>query len=498
MNTNHKFASDRIFIYFQKELKTNKGSKYILLYKAIKSCILNMELPFGWTLPSTRSLAEDLLVSRTTVLKTYELLVLEKIIQAKPGSGYKTNFSLDTSAQKEINPFKYCEFKYPEISEKGRSYVKNVTLINRDENDILAFRPGLPPMDVFPINQWKNLLNSYWRYVKSSGLGYSQSSGMSELKNAICSYLNISRNIKCNPDQIVIVSGSLQSLYLIVNTLINKDDAVVVENPLFPNVHSIFKSSQATVIPLSLDAEGIDLASFSNSNSGQPKLIHVTPSNHYPLGVKMSLSRRLELLNWASEQGALVIENDYENEIANAAAAIPSVFALDQEDRTIYMGTFNRLLHPSIRLGYMIVPRYLRPVVDALQEHSHRFVPPSIQLVMQQFIDKNYLYQHIKNCINIAEERFVLFQSEFSKHVKNMTLLQTEFSSFHVTALFNKPTIAKEEQEVIQKLNAVGIKAFSLSKCYIGQPEKTGLILGYSAVRPSLMKQKIERMGAVI
>lgn len=286
-------------------------------------------------------------------------------------------------------------------------------------------------------------------------------------------------------------------MYLISNTLINPDDGVVVENPLFPNVHSVLKSSRAKMIPVNLDQEGIDIQSLEAQNDLQPKLIHVTPSNHYPLGTKMSLERRKELLKYAESKGALIIENDYENEIANWKNATTSIYSLDTQDRTIYMGTFNRLLHPSIRLGYMIVPAYLKPVVEALQEHSHRFVPTSMQMVMQQFIEKNYLYQHINNCIEIAEERFILFREEFKKNVSCLTLQELPFGSFHCIAFFNQPISPAEEIAFIDKLQKHGIKALSLSKCYIGEPHKTGLIFGYSAARPSLIKQKIQVMGSL-
>lgn len=497
MNTNHLFATERI----QKEFAKNTSEKiiYISLYKAIKQCILNTELPNGWLLPATRILADELKISRTSVLKAYELLLLEKLIISKSGSGNKINYQPEEKVTQKKN-IAIPEFssKYPEISEKGISYLKNTSIINRLDNDVIAFRPGLPPLDVFPINQWKKLLNSYWRHIKSSGLSYSKSTGQLELKKSICNYLNISRNVKCSHEQLVITSGSLQSLYLIANTIINKGDTVVIENPLFPNVHSVFRSSQANLVAVSIDNEGIDIKKIASKTIENPKLIHVTPSNHYPLGTKMSLERRKELLDWASENSCLIIENDYENEIANYTEQVPTIYSLDNEDRTIYMGTFNRLLHSSIRLGYMIVPSYLMPAVEALLEHSHRFVAPSIQMVMDQFIEKNYLYQHIKNSINVAKERHDLFKNLFKTHVKSMYIQEKPFSSFHILAFFNSEKTIKEEAEIIQQLKALQIMAYPLSKCYVGELQKTGLIFGYAAVRSSIIKKNIEKMGRIL
>jgi len=489
VNTNYKFTANLIKKSLS-EIHDNKN-KYINLYKAIKKCILKVDLPNNWVLPSTRYLSENLGLSRTTVVKAYELLLLEKLVISKTGSGYKVNFEEITLEKSNFKVDYFDKNNYPKLSNKGESFLNNISLINRNPGINIAFRPGLPPLDIFPINQWKNLLNTYWRHVKSSTLSYARSTGINPLKKSICDYLNISRNIKCDYRQIVIVSGSLQSLYLISSVLIDKGDNIILEDPAFPNVHSIFKSAQANLLPISLDKEGIDVEKMNELNHLKPKLAHVTPSNHYPLGVKMSLSRRKQLLKWASINKALLIENDYENEIANHLIKIPSIFSLDKEDRTIYMGTFNRLLHPSIRLGYMIVPKYLIDAVEALQEHSHRFVAPSIQVVMNQFIERNYLYQHIKNCLEVSQERQELFVSQFNT-CKKMTLHNANFDSLHLVANFNKNISAKEEYLVINRLKEAQITTHSLNKCFIGNQKQQGLILGYSSVRTKVLQRKVQ------
>jgi GntR family transcriptional regulator / MocR family aminotransferase len=499
MNTNHIFAIDRIASSFEKHNRKKMKKKYIILYQAIKDCIHKVELPHLWIIPSTRILANELNLSRTTVVKGYELLSLEKLILPKRGSGYSVNFPpkiiLDSNQNKNLIDDNSL---YPELSEKGIAFLSNLTILNRESNKGIAFRPGLPPLDIFPVNQWKNLLNTYWRYVKSSGLSDSPSSGIEVLKKNICNYLNISRNIKCEPDQLIIVSGSLQSLYLISSVLINKGDAIILENPTFPNVHSIFKSSLANLISISLDDEGISLEEINKSNNLKPKLVHVTPSNHYPLGIKMSLKRKKELITWASKNKALIIENDYENEVSSHQGINPSIYSLDNEDRTIYLGTFNRLLHPTIRLGYMIVPKYLIKTVEALQEHSHKFVAPSIQSVMSQFIEKNYLYQHLKNINTVAQEREALFISLFNENTSKMSIEKKPYSSLHLVAKFNQEIDIKKESEIIKSLSKINIVVHSLSGCYIGNEKQQGLIFGYSSVRPTIIRQKVIQMTDIL
>jgi GntR family transcriptional regulator/MocR family aminotransferase len=496
MNTNFKFSTNIIKNEWNKDLESNE-KKYTQLYKSIKTCITNVDLPDKWLLPSTRYLSAELKLSRTTVVKAYELLQLENLIESKAGSGYKVSFSLLNTNEKYIAKREIDTNLYPKLSSRGESFLKNYGLINRSENEFVAFRPGLPPLDAFPVNQWKNLLNNYWRYIKSSNLSYAQATGLNALKDSIKNYLYVSRNIRCKAEQIIVLSGSLQSLYLISNVLINEDDHVVLENPSFPNVHSVFKSLKADLIPIDLDKEGLDIDELSSKKSIDPKVIHLTPSNHYPLGIRMSIERRKAMLDWASYKKTIIIENDYENEISNHKDKIPSIFSLDKEQRTVYMGTFNRLLHPSIRLGFMVVPEYLIQAVNALQEHSHRFVAPSIQVVMNQFIERNYLYKHLNNIVEIAKKRHEIFTTEFS-HCKSMTMLNTDFCSLHVYAVFNDQSDDNIEKRALDKANKLGITALPLSKCYISIEKDKGLIFGYSAVRESILNKKLNLLKTIL
>ena len=499
MNTNYVFAVERIKASYLNQSKKKAKNKYIILYNAIKDCIIKVELPDQWVLPATRTLALEMKLSRTTVVKAYELLTLEKLIIPKIGSGYHVNFIQENTNNSQKNSKTTLDTSiYPEISDKGKAFLNNISLLHRESSKGIAFRPGLPPLDIFPINQWKNLLNTYWRHVKSSGLSNAPTSGLDSLKINICNYLNISRNIKCDVNQLLIVSGSLQSLYLISSALVNKDDAVVLENPTFPNVHSIFKSSQAHLIPLPLDDDGISIKNLDKNIDKPIKIIHVTPSNHYPLGIRMSLQRRKELIAWASQNKAIIIENDYEHEVSIAQGGIPSIYSLDTEDRTIYLGTFNRLLHPTIRLGYMIVPKYLIKTIEAIQEHSHKFVAPSIQMVMSQFIEKNYLYQHLKNINNVAQEREILFRTLFNENTLKMKIDTKPLSSLHLLANFNEKISNKQENIILKTLAESNIIVHPLSSCYIGVEKKNGLILGYSSVRPTTIQQKTVQMSQII
>ena len=473
--------------YSERLLQQNKNEKrlYFTLYATLKEAIGDIDIPENSILPPTRQLAEVLNISRSTVLKAYDLLTLEGYIESQVGSGHKVKFQIEKPIAIHLTKSK----KYPELSRLGKSFLKNEKLINSTDDKSVAFRPGLPPLDIFPVNQWKNLTNLYWRHIKYSALTYSAASGNEQLKENIANYLNLSRGLKCDSRQIVIVSGSLQSIYLAGSVLLNPKEEVIMENPTFPNVLSIFKSLDAKIYGVPLDNEGLKV---SEIRAKAPKLIHVTPSGHYPTGIEMSLRRKLELLAFANSTNSYIIENDFEHEISNYKNPSPSLFNLDQQGRTIFMGTFNRLLHPSIRLGYMVVPFPLLHPIEALMKHSHRFVPPSIQIVLNQFIEKKYLYAHIKNVNSIADQRKKLFIELFESHFsESFTLVNKTVRSLHLLAEFKE---GKVNENLLLEFIKNNILVHSFGKCFLGKEKKEGLIFGYSSVSEMKMKKKITQM----
>lgn len=470
----------------------NKSQRlYQRIHNLLKDAIINNEIPEGSPLPATRILAEKLNVSRSTIIRAYELLRLEGYIDSKTGAGHRVKSIHNDSFQSlssEIN-----EAGYPEISETGKSFLKNVSLINSTDDKSIAFRPGLPPLDIFPVNQWKNLSNLYWRYIKSSALSYSPSSGIEQLKKNIANYLNLNRGIKCDHRQIIIVSGSLQSLYLIGSVMLNPGDPITMENPTFPNVYSIFKSLRANIQPAGVDNEGLMVSEMIAHDHSSSKLVHTTPSCHYPTGARMSLTRRHQLLDWAKEHKAFIIENDYEHEVHNHRETMPSLFSLDKDQRTIYLSTFNRLLHPSIRIGYMVLPFYLLDAVEALLKHSHRFVPPSIQVVLNQFIEKNYLYTHVKHVVEVAEERKEIFLDTFNNYFDNsLSVVTNPVDTLHLSLKLNTKV---QDKELVSLFGQHNIIAHAYSKCFASDEKDQGLILGFSSVRPPIIKRKLIQMA---
>ncbi len=465
--------------------KNDYKNIYINLYDSIKEAIINKALDANVQLPPSRVLAKDIGTSRSTVIKAYELLILEKYIRVTQGSGYYVE---------QINNEKVIDYKqlnnddFPKISKNGLSFKKNIQIINNNEKRGIAFRPGLPPLDIFPVAQWQKLSNNYWSTITSSELSYSSPTGIRSLKENILNYLKIYRNISCDLDQIVITTGSLHSLFLIGSVLIDPKDEIIIENPTYPFAHNLFRSLNAKIHSVDIDDEGICISEVNCKNA---KLVYTTPSNQHPTGVKMSLQRRLDIMQWAQNKNAFIIEDDYDHEFSNWENPIPPIHTLGNSERVIYLGSFNKILHPSIRLGYMVVPHYLLDSITGIFEQSNRFVSPSIQKTLSYFIQKDYLNRHLRNVIEVSKEREEVFSNYFTSKFENEIMLNSNSKGLNVIGLLKKTV---DDKELSKYLNEKGITTFPYSNYFYKGIKKNGLVMGYSSVNKKLIKEKIIKM----
>lgn len=460
---------------------------YIKLFSSIKNAIIMHELEQGLKLPPSRVLAGDLSISRSTVVKAYDLLLLEKYIYSIQGSGYYIrpvkNKKTKVSLQSDV-----LNSKYPSLSKRAKAFSDNKQR-NNSVGSKVAFRPGLPPLDVFPTHLWKKLTNSYWKTITPSKLSYSNPFGLTCLKNSISNYLKIYRNIECHTDQLIITSGTIHSLSLVSDALINNNDNIILENFIYPQAYRLFKSLGATINSVPVDVQGIRI---QNARCKNPKLVYSTPSNQYPTGVKMSLNRRKEVLKWASLNQTVIIEDDYDHEFSNWDNPISSLYSLDHEDRTVYLGTFNKLLHPSLRVGYMIVPDFLKDSILSLYEKSSRFVPPATQTVLSYFIDKDYLNRHLRNVTETSKKRKLYFIKQFNKNFNQEIKIKPNTIGLHVIG------------ELDPKFEDVQLSAYFMTKGIIANPYSNyfinneyninGLVMGYASVNERIIKRTIEKM----
>lgn len=486
----HFNVKNILFIHGFRDKKDSRNI-YIALYTALKKAISHKSFIENSKLPPSRILAKDLEISRSTVLKAYDVLILEKYIYTIPGSG----IFVSQTKNKKIRVNLHTDTKqgnFPPISKRGASFQKNIQIKNKIADTGIAFRPGLPPLDIFPVQQWQHLSNNYWKTIKSSELSYSNTSGLECLRKNISNYLKVYRNISCEADQIIVTTGSLHSLYLVSNALLNKGNEVVLENPTYPNAYNLFNSLGAKICPTAIDKEGILVSSITCKN---PKFVYTTPSNQYPSGIKMSLGRRLELLKWANNKSTFVVEDDYDHEFSNWKNPLSSIFSLDNQERVIYLGTFNKLLHPSIRIGYMIVPYYLLDTVKALFEQSSRFVTPSLQKTLSSFIEKDYLNKHLRNVIDASVSRKQVFIDYFEDKLSHRFNFEPNPLGLHVIV---KDRLATSDLRTSTILAEKGITTHPYSNYFIGNSLSSGLVMGYASVNEKIMKKKLDTMNHVL
>lgn len=443
-------------------------------------------------LPPSRLMAKDLSIARSTVLKAYDKLIGDGFAVSKRGSGIFISKTKMFTVNKALNLKSAGESHKSYLSKVGLKLRKRLETKPHNRDQGVAFRPGLPPLDLFPILKWQTLSNEYWKTVKNSELSYSDVRGLRPLRKNIAIYLKIYRNIDCSPDQIVITSGSLHSLYLISTVLIDQGDGVVIENPTYPKALKVIEALQAKVFHAPIDDEGIDLDTFKHK---KPKMVYTTPSNQYPLGVRMSMDRRMELRDWAQKTPSLIIEDDYDHEFSNWESPLPSIFSMDNNGRVVYLGTFNKLLYPSLRLGYMIVPEFMLDSILGLLKCSNRFIAPHIQKTLNAFIEKDYLNSHLRNLIHVIERRHKIFTNYFDNHFDPCIRLEKKTSGLHV--------IGKLDREINDKnlsdyLFNNGILAHPLSEYFKNSKEINGLVMGYCSVNEMTMNKKLNEMVQLV
>ena len=462
--------------------------RYVVIHEAVRECIVNGLLPDGSFLPPLRALASALDCSRPTLTRAIDMLKSEGYLASRIGQGIRVQSTDNaTFPSHEAN-----DLLAQSISSRGKSFAGSTGRMHLPSGSSLAFRPGTPPLDLFPVERWRKITNDYWKSIKFSELAYSPSSGMNRLKENLARYLAVARGVRCHPSQLIITSGSLQSIYQSATALVDPGDHVYVEGSTFPNVLSVLTGMQAHLH--TLDAQNGQWVFPEALRSA--KLVHLAPSASYPMGTSMSLEKRKELLALLAHSGTIVLENDYEREFNPHARSLPSLFELDGGQRTIYLGTFNRLLHPSIRIGFMVVPPFLLPTMESLALHSHRFVPPSLQWVMKKFLEKTYLHEQLEKAAAALTVRREVLSQQWHRYAGVLQpgvweLVLPENLGLSVVI---RHRYATSDASLVKAVLEHGMITNRLSLCYLNDPSPQGLILGFSCIHERLLPAKVKTL----
>ena len=372
------------------------------LYAAVRAGILEGRLRPETRVPSTRELGRSYGLSRGTIIAAFDQLKSEGYLEAKVGSGtYVSRILPDRPLRAAPTPVRLAATRGParRLAEYGRRVRR---FPNFTSGPIRAFRTDQPALDLFPTALWAQVSARRLRQASMDLLLACPPAGYPPLQEAIADYLATSRGVTCTPEQVVIVSGVQEALDLAGRLFLDPGDRVAVENPGYPGATLAFEAHGATVVPLEVDGEGPVLGDPRLSGT---RLAYVTPAHQFPLGAAMSLPRRLALLDWARERSVVIFEDDYDSEFRYSGHPVPALQGLDRHGQVLFAGSFSKVLFPSLRLGYMVVPPDLLDVVAAALSTTIRHAPLLQQAIVADFIAGGHFGRHVRRMREVYAER---------------------------------------------------------------------------------------------
>ncbi|MEO8484535.1 MAG: PLP-dependent aminotransferase family protein [Acidobacteriota bacterium] len=465
------------------------------IYRAIRRAILEGSLSSGARLLSSRALADDLRVSRTTTLLAYEQLIAEGYVTARHGSGTFVADTLPDDLQHANTPAERASAIHPSVSKRGEALAALPPAAQRLSGPPRAFRIGVPALDRFPRRLWAQLVNRRLRRTTIAELDYGDPAGQWPLRQAIAVHVSAARGTHCTPEQVFIVAGAQRGLELVAQTLLEPGDRAVVEDPGYPGAWSAFARAQARLCPVAVDDEGIDVLAIGRLR-GRPRLAYVTPSHQFPLGVAMSLPRRLALLRWARDADAWIVEDDYDSEYRYSARPIPCLHGLASDGRVVYVGSFSKTLFPALRLGFLIVPEDVHARLASIRRAADVHPPAFDQLVVADLIAEGHYERHLRRTRAVCRERLEALQDAVARQRKGALRLRPVHAGLHAVADVADDVDMKR---LASSAIAQGIELMPLS-AYFTEPgvEPHAIVLGFGAVDVADIRKAVEKLARAI
>jgi GntR family transcriptional regulator/MocR family aminotransferase len=483
--------------------ETAETPLYQQLYSGLQQGILSHQLRPGLRLPSTRDLSGLFGVSRNTVLNAVEQLMAEGYLEARPRSGTYVSRQLPETFLETPAVLGQSDGRFTNrdnLSERGQRLGYTPSTVARPFFRHHAFSHGVPAVDVFPFATWARLVNKHYR--QASRLLFDDSgrivAGYEPLREAIAEYLQVARAVRCGPEQVIVVSGSQQALYLVAHLLLDPGDKVWVEEPGYVGARGAFRAAGAELVPVPVGKDGLDAAT-GIAVAQEAACAYVTPSHQFPLGKTMSVAARLKLLNWAAESGAWIIEDDYDSEYRYSGQPIPAMQGLDQRERVIYIGTFSKVLFPGLRLGYLVVPPALvEPFVTArrLMDVQSPVIP---QAALADFIEQGHFARHLRRMRTLYGERLKLLVETADKHLNGRLQIETAEAGMHTVGWLPEGV---DDEAAFAAAARHEVEVTPLSEYYLGDCPRPGLVMDFAAtpedeVLPGILRLRkaLEEVG---
>ena len=517
-------APENVAALFDSPLSTGPGRTVSLqkqLLSRLKHAILEGRLPAGARLPASRTLAEDLAVSRNTVSIVYDQLAAEGFIIPHRLGTRVAQLSLDphltaqtsqTSHTTQAAPVSRLTAESPTpdtpdatappflptttpLASRRIERLPSTRHAARADESPLPFTPGVPALTRFPASTWRRTLERVMREAQPRQYNYGDPLGEPALREAIAAHLRISRGVRCDASQVVITEGAHEALILCVRLLTDPGDTVWMEDPGYRGAKAAFHSSDVRLQALRVDDEGIVIPDGLWERS-PPRLVYVTPSHQYPLGSVLSASRRLDLIAQARRHGAWILEDDYDSEFRHQGEPIAAMQGMVPDAPVVYVGTFSKTMFPALRLGFLILPTALatqaRDALDELLRGGHRFE----QLALADFIRSGQFARHLGRMRRLYRERQTALRDALATHFDPAYAVIGERCGLHLTVRLD-PSFPDKAIVAAARREGIGPRALS-SFALDPQPADNGLVIGYGDTDASRIPGLIRRLAAIV
>lgn len=479
-----------------------QGALHRQLYRALRSAILEGRLGPEARLPSTRTFARELGLSRNTVLQAIDQLVAEGYASGRVGSGTYVVAELPPApAPRDLPASSTSDGELPPRLSAAGQRLARVAPPGRASwrpwQELLPydFRYGEPSYADLPMDTWSRLLGRRARRLSSRRLAYQPPGGAAELREALASYLARARGVACTPEQVIVVHGSQQAVDLTARLLVDPGDPVVLEEPHYTGFSFCLHAAGARLIHVPVDDQGLRTAELENVEDA--RLVCVTPSHQYPLGSVLSLPRRLALLDWAERREAYVLEDDYDGEFRYDGKPIECLQSLDRSGRVIYAGTASKLLFPALRIGWIVAPPALAPYFLNAKALADTGTPSLEQSALADFITEGHLERHVRRArIRTAARRAVLLETVAAEFGDRVQVLGAS-AGLHV--LMRLPGIeAHAVGRIRRACRELGVGVYPASPFYDRPPPMAELLIGYAALEEETIREGIRRLRKAV
>jgi len=405
-------------------------------------------------------------------------------MEGRPGSGTYVAASMqEPSPRSAPRTYKTARALASTLSSRGTRIASAHHTAAGDE--LRAFNPGFPAMDPDLFNGWWRLAAHCERHLTTEMFSYGDPAGYAPLRQQIASYIGPARGVRCTAAQVIVTAGSHHGLALCARLLADAGDAIWIENPGYSGARSAFAAAGCEVVPIPVDDEGFDV-DYAIERARRARLVYVSPSHQYPLGVTMSLRRRQRLLEWAAGVGAWIVEDDYDSEFRHGSRPLPTLHALDGSARVLYLGTFSKVLFPALRLGYLVVPEDLAHAFERSQAAGGQISPTIEQAVLAEFIRLGHFTRHVRRMRARYERLRCVLETSLQAAIGDALQVTGADVGLHV---FGRLAPGFDEVQVSRTADAAGVTVPPVSAYCLEPTHFSGLVLGYG----HLSEQEIHR-----